>query len=126
MRTSGRWTMTVMVLASLAAGSALAQDTPIKGAGPDQDQANNERYWGIVNNSNNAYKTWPSSLRDPAFDRYAVRQGRVTGSTPSTTSRPLKPAATAAAPAEESTTPAAAPATTTATAAPTAPPSPQR
>jgi hypothetical protein len=121
--------MTAMALACLAAGSALAQDTPLKGAGPDQDQANNERYWGIVNNSNNAYKTWPSSLRDPAFDRYAVRQGRVTGSTPSTTSRPLKPAATA----EESTpaTPAApaTPATTTATtaaAATTAPPAQQR
>jgi hypothetical protein len=123
--------MTVMVLASLAAGSALAQDTPIKGAGPDQDQANNERYWGIVNNTNNAYKTWPSSLRDPAFDRYAVRQGRVTGSTPPPTSRPLKPAATAtpdeAAAAATPPTPAT-PATsaTTAAAGATATPAQQR
>ena len=77
MRTSGRWAMAGILVAGLASiGSALAQETPIKGAGPDQDQANNERYWGIVNNTNNAYKTWPSSLSDPAFDKYTQRHRR--------------------------------------------------
>jgi len=75
MRTSARWIMTAIVLAG-SVGSALAQETPVKGAGPDQDQAYNERYWGIVNNSNNSYKTWPSSLRDSAFDKWAQRQHR--------------------------------------------------
>lgn len=75
MRTSGRWAMTGILLAGLASiGSALAQETPRTGAGPDQDQANNERYWGIVNNTNNAYKTWPSSLSDPAFDKWAQQR----------------------------------------------------
>jgi len=69
--------MTGILVAGLASlGSALAQETPVKGAGPDQDQANNERYWGIVNNTNNAYKTWPASLSHPAFDKWAERQRR--------------------------------------------------
>ena len=108
MRTTGRWTMTAIATTGLAIGSALAQEAPLQGAGPDQDQANNERYWGIVNNSNNAYKTWPSSLQDSAFDRYAVRRGRTTGSTPpptathraeSTSTAPANLQSTATAPA---------------------------
>ena len=118
MRTSRRWTMTAIATAGLAIGSVLAQDQPVQGAGPDQDQANNERYWGIVNNSNNSYKTWPSSLRDSAFDRYAMRHGRTTGSNPAPVVNAPKAEATTATPTTPQTPPAASP---TAAAAPTAP-----
>ena len=97
MRTSARWIMTAIVLAG-SAGSALAQETPVKGAGPDQDQAYNERYWGIVNNSNNSYKTWPSSLRDNAFDKWAQRHRSQQAATPpkaETTSATPAPSTTA-------------------------------
>ena len=114
MRTSGRWTMTAIATAGLAIGSALAQDQPVQGAGPDQDQANNERYWGIVNNSNNSYKTWPSSLRDSAFDRYAWRHGRNTGSTPAPVATASKAEAPPPTPAAPQTPPAASPAAPTA------------
>ena len=98
MRTSGRWTKTAILMAGLGLGSALAQEVPVKGAGPDQDQANNERYWGIVNNSNNTYKTWPSTLSDPAFDKWAGRHRRVANSTPPQAPTPPKAEATSAAP----------------------------
>jgi hypothetical protein len=121
MRTFRRWTLATLALAGLAAGTAMAQDTPLKGAGPDQDQANNERYWGIVNNSNNAFKTWPVTLRDSAFDRYSVRQGRVTGSTPPPTARPPKPASPEPASGDEAkATPAAPPPAPVAPVAPVA------
>jgi hypothetical protein len=116
--------MAAIATAWLAIGSALAQDAPVKGAGPDQDQANNERYWGIANNSNNSYKTWPVTLRDPAFDRYALRHGRTTGSTqppamstPKASEMPTNGAAQAPAPAPTATTPPTTTSTATTTAA---------
>jgi hypothetical protein len=114
MRTSAMWTKTAIVLAGLGLGSALAQETPVKGAGPDQDQANNERYWGIVNNSNNSYKTWPSSLRDSAFDKYSQRHHRAAPQAAATKAEtpPATPAPAIPAPAPagaEATAAAAAP-----------------
>jgi hypothetical protein len=44
-------------------GTAVAQDTPLGGQGPDAGRAFNERWWGIVNNDNNTYRTWPRSVR---------------------------------------------------------------
>jgi hypothetical protein len=81
--------MSAFAAACLVAGSAVAQETPLTGASSDQDQANNERYWGIVNNSNNAFKTWPVSLSDPAFDKWAAaRQARRTASAAKTPAPP--------------------------------------
>ena len=99
--------MTALATACLTMGSAVAQDTPVKGAGPDQDQANNERYWGIATTRTTPTRPGPGSLSDPAFDRYAVRHGRRTGSTPPPAAPP-KPAPTAT-----STDTAAAPAAVT-------------
>jgi hypothetical protein len=65
-----------------AIGSAAAQDTALKGNGPDQGQSYNERYTGMVDNTNNSYKTWPVSVRalwehnEAMAERYKAKMAR--------------------------------------------------
>jgi hypothetical protein len=83
-----------------AFGTAAAQDVALKGNGPDAGQSNNERYTGIVDNSNNSYKTWPVSVRalwdqnEAQAARYQAKMARARQAAP-----PTPPSDTAAKPA---------------------------
>jgi hypothetical protein len=99
MRISFAWVMAAATTV-LAIGSASAQETPVKSAGPDRDQANNERYWGIVNNSNNSYQI--GRLRDISTEKSPARTGRTTG-IPSSPTASAKPEAASSSPSDDRT-----------------------